>query len=121
MRDRKLVATLGAVAGLILLWGVLWIVLPDNDIPFDRQTWLSYERYSSDTTRMRMCSSLFAYHLRNGMTKAQVVTLLGRPEYDYDTEWHYDIGPEWMNIDRTILCISFDKQSKVTAIVITQS
>ena len=120
-RLKKIIAAIVLFA-IVALGFACWSWLNSfRDIPFDREAWLSYEVYSEDTTRMRMCSDLCKHYLKPGMTRNGVRKLLGKPDSDDVTEWHYDVGPEWLRIDRTILCIQFDNFGKVMGFRVTQS
>lgn len=74
--------------------------------------------WGNDPIRIRMIDDLMANHHITGMTKAQVIALLGKPDtHDYQkaTDWDYYLGLErgWLKIDYEYLTISFDSRGRV--------
>lgn len=78
-----LVAVLIALV-VVGLWGILWAVDKATESsfegrPFDRTTWLKH-RGDYESPRGRLVDDLLERHLKIGMTKRQVVRLLGQPD-----------------------------------------
>lgn len=105
------------IIGLILLVSLsafiefLDLILPPTSdideasssrIPFDSQKWKNATLYGTDDTRYRMYEDLIARYKLVGMTKDEIIELLG-PESDpaYFKEWdlRYWMGPEPYGID----------------------
>lgn len=76
---------------------------------FDATTWR--QTRSSDYVRGRMVPDLLAHHRLEGMTRAQVVALLGEPTQLRDGAFVYDLGypdDDLFPIDPYLLVIDFD-------------
>jgi outer membrane protein assembly factor BamE (lipoprotein component of BamABCDE complex) len=67
-----------------------------------------------------MVSDLFYNYLKTGMTREQVVTLLGEPSYKEDNAYYYIIGIYSGIIDHDFLKISFDKCNNVKTYMVYQ-
>jgi hypothetical protein len=67
-------------------------------LPFDREAWLAAGNTCLEgNPRLAMALDLVENHLREGMSRADVHTLLGPPESDDESAqsvgWSYSIGP----------------------------
>ena len=86
-----------------------------NRLPFDSTAWKASH---TDPIRLRMGDDLLRRHALTGMTRDEVVSLLGTPpETDYfrGYQFVYWLGPErsWMSIDSEWLAIRFGKDGRV--------
>lgn len=65
------------------------------DMPFDAQLWKAVEPFDKNTARMRMENDLLRKHRLIGMTRHDVIVLLGPPYPDYAPEGTivYWLGP----------------------------
>lgn len=91
----------------------LYIRKCDNAaIPFDRQVWLSTRLYSEDYSRYQMRKDLIARFKLIGMSRQEVLDLLGPPsEPEMNSEWQliYWLSPDcalpidnnWLKINLT--------------------
>ena len=64
-----------------------------------------------DNPREGMVDDVVAHELRLGMSRAEVLALLGAADSTDDFEWHYEAG--WRTIDPSILVITFSKHGTV--------
>lgn len=85
---------------------------------FDAVAWQAGQS-RTDGVRVRMVDDLLRRHSFQGMTREQVIGLLGEPDktgYFKDWDLVYWLGPErgFMSIDSEWLVIRFDSQQKVT-------
>lgn len=77
--------------------------------------------HARDSIRMHMVDDLLGrYHLV-GMTKAEVLSLLGRPDDTMYGAFEYYLGAErgWLKIDDEILRVSFGPSGRVASAVDT--
>ncbi len=130
LRGRKLVRIGFFIIGTItpsliaLAYLFLWPIVNDrmHRIPFDAQAWRSPEREPRDIfwpPRLRMVDDLLRRHRLDGMTRQQVVALIGEPDQTgYFSNWDmvYWLGPErgGFRIDSEWLVLRLDSQQKVT-------
>lgn len=90
--------TLGFGAALYFLFIFFVIARPSIDnyfgrIDFDSDKWKSWKMTDDEmTVRWDMTHDLQEKHELNGMTKEQIIELLGQPESKSDSEWTYDLG-----------------------------
>lgn len=61
-----------------------------------------------------MMNSLRNNYQLNGMTKDEIIELLGEPESQYQNEFSYYLGMEKRGIDIGTLTIKFNEEGKVT-------
>lgn len=109
-----------AVAGLLALVVAYWFetgYLPVRK--FDAAAWRQVQR-SDDKTRIQMVESLRWSGRLDGLTRSEVVALLGPPNDDgystHDWEMVYWLGPErsLMSIDSEWLVIRLGKDGRVS-------
>lgn len=89
--------------------------------PFDGPTWKSSLAVANDPLRIRMIDDLMARHRLKGMSRAQIVDLLGTPpptNYFNDYALVYWLGPErgFAGIDSEWLAIRFDSTDHASAV-----
>ena len=122
-------------AGVIAGFGVLTIVVfaimiqmmmptPWDDCAFDREVWMAhYKDGKPDNPRGQMLADLEKTVLREGMTKDEVIALLGPPDFDQPSERSvkYRLG-SWsgMRIDPDSLEIAFGRDGKVEQVYCVQ-
>jgi len=126
----SLAVVLGA-AGAILLrseqgrFALAMIGFPDRNewmqrTAFDSQAWQDTNRVQREHIRIRMIDDLLAKHPLNGLTRSEVVALLGEPKptsYFREYDLVYWLGPErsLFSVDSEWLCVRLDTNSKVSA------
>ena len=112
----KKVIGIGMLLGTLGVMGMLWF---SNSLPtrssFDRSLWLSNNTYTMNNPRFRMVEDLMSHHVRIGMSRQQVVTLLGEPTGESFISaqgvYFYILGTEYS--DPSFLCVKFDPQERV--------
>ena len=103
-----------AVSGLDLLAQRIWMGSEVfHETPFDKAKWASYESYRGQNVRKRMYHDLASRHLFTGMTRREVVRLLGKPEHVSEGVFHYYLGPDAAGMDTNELLVEFDKANRV--------
>lgn len=86
-------AILVVLALMLPLSGWLqWKAQPENGRSFDRRQWLQTDPGATDSPRLSMTGDLLRRHLKPGMTRAQVLDLLGPPEDEGPAEAIYPLG-----------------------------
>lgn len=121
-----LLAPMMSIAGCLI-----WLDRSDpfNQRPFDAQVWRSAP-YDRNSPRGKMTRDLIRHHLRSGMSRAEVVRLLGEPQearrfagsplvekpgYEQAREvLTYPLGA-WsgFRMDMDLLDVAFDEQGRV--------
>lgn len=103
---------------LALVGGSLW--WRSRGARFDAALWRDPRRaYSEeDPVRLRMVDDLLRRHPLRGMTRAQVVALLGEPRptrYFREYDLVYWLGPErgWLSMDSEWLVVRLDSRGRV--------
>lgn len=96
---------------------------PFNEMAFDQSVWDADRRWGENpdariNMRAFMIDDLMSNHLRKGMTKAQVVSLLGESkllEYPGSNRFAYYLGFScgFLCMDPDFLAVDFDRQDKV--------
>jgi hypothetical protein len=95
-RRDLVIASALAVAGVLLLVGiivlVLWLMTPaqPGNRPFDRATWLQHNG-PLDPVRGQMSLDLLRHYLKPGMSRREVRRLLGAPDF-FGNSTTYTIG-----------------------------
>ena len=113
------------VGGLILAAACYWVVFR-CPLPFVASWWnVDAERGTALQTRYRVADRLASSERLKGMTRAEVVALLGVPtETDKfrDRGLIYVLGPErgFIRIDYEWLAIDFDSDSKVSNVAVVR-
>jgi hypothetical protein len=98
-------------AGLVCLiaWGIWVAMTPMARENFDSQRWIA------DTNlRCGMTSDLLKRHARPGMSREQLLALLGPPEKDGSTKIEYGLGLCQSGMDEDLLTFYFDSQERLT-------
>lgn len=109
-----LLASMSLAVGIAV---VLWLAMPPGRA-FDAQAWRSREA-AWDDNAARMADRLIAQSTLTGMTRNEVVRMLGTPpETAYFKDWDlvYRLGPErgMFAIDSEWLVVRFDGRQRVT-------
>ena len=125
-------ACVGAALLLLVDQFGIWKV----PLPFSRQLWLAGARSvrgdpvrDRNNPRLRIVGTVLARHVRRGVSRQQVIALLGQPECDYpkahadevggDAVIGYTLGSPYF--DEEFLMISFDRSGRVIRAWITQT
>jgi len=122
-RFRALALTIvfGAILAAVC-YAYWWFPYAGNaSMRFDSAAWkasLSRDDDDANPIRLQMVDSLLAQHHLQGMSREQVVALLGKPpeaQYFKDSDFVYWLGPERaaFRIDSEWLTIRFDKTNHV--------
>jgi hypothetical protein len=110
---------------VVALLAFLWLyVMPGSStqnlpaIAFDPAKWKD-DAMAEEGVRIRMIDDLLSKYKLQGMSRAEIVGLLG--ESDDKTGWGdwnmvYCLGPErsWISLDQEWLLLRLDKEQKVT-------
>jgi hypothetical protein len=117
-----LVVAVVVILSLIILLYPIWHN-PFNDRTFEEEIWHAYHNsLDSDNPRGNMADDLRKNHLRRGMTKEQVIELLGEPDFEKSSKvLKYNLGM-WSGIgfDYDSLDIYFDSAGSLTETRIVQ-
>jgi hypothetical protein len=119
---------LGTALPIVLLFGHL-VLRPSfdnymNQENFDAVVWRNSDEVSEDFMwphKLRMVDSLIESNILDGLSREEVINLLGIPTSDFDPaykiqdEIYYRLGPErgFMGIDSEWLLITFDDNEEV--------
>lgn len=87
-----------------------------DEQPFDRQKWIGYAENKDERVRTRMYHDLKAHHLKLGLTRAQVVRLLGKADEASRRLLEYQLGPDALGIDTNVLVLAFDRAGRLAHI-----
>jgi len=105
------------ICAVLLLAFLAWFLFPILNIPYSKERWVAYKTYEriiTVTDRQRMTDDLIKNHLKVGMSKEQIMALLGKPslvwEYKEDRSFEYYVGPGL--IDSLLLVIIFNDNWK---------
>jgi hypothetical protein len=71
-----------------------------------------------DNPREDMVDDVVAHELRPGMSRADVLALLGPADRTDEVEWSYEAG--WRSIDPSTLVITFSEQGTVLRYYVTE-
>ena len=88
-----------------------------DEIPFDRKVWLAYEKNKDGNIRKRMFHDLRRRHLRPGMSRNEVLRLLGKPTREDGDHLDYYLGPDALDIDTNELILELDASGCVVRVV----
>ncbi len=112
---------LGALCIVIIVsWGALvlidYIDTPFDNRDFDHELWIrNYDNYHPDNPRAEMIADLIENHLRPGMTKSEVIKLLGKPDRRNERRFiSYLVGMQGFAADPGQLEFEFNDENKVT-------
>ncbi len=118
-RHRRTVGCLAAVVVVLLGCGagLGWM---SGYLPVQRFDSNSWKNPPTDQTRIRMISALLLTHDLNGMTRAEVIDLLGQPprsSYFRDWDFVYRLGLErsLVGLDSEWLVLRFGPDGRVSA------
>lgn len=121
---KKIFKIIGIVAGIIILLFALFyayvffVVLdcPFDNKDFDKTTWVQFDNSNDpDNPRGEMYEDLIENNLSKGMSKKEVIDLLGQPDYKSEEYFlSYNLGA-WsgFRIDYDSLDLEFDKDGKL--------
>jgi hypothetical protein len=88
---------------------------PFNNKRFDTAVWIhSHDNNDEDNLRGEMYKDLVKNHLSKGMSKKDVIELLGDPDYEAEGYvLNYYLGFLGFGIDPSFLRLEFDKNGKL--------
>lgn len=115
----------GAIAAVIFFVVIIYPLInnPFNDRKFDQTVWVSYhDSTDPDNPRGNMVSNLQKKYLQLGMSKQEVLRLLGEPDYEESsTVYKYNLGV-WsgFRIDYDSLDVHFDSSGRLTHTQVVQ-
>jgi outer membrane protein assembly factor BamE (lipoprotein component of BamABCDE complex) len=96
---------------------ILLIIATSCKSKFDKETWIENKNSDHDNPRFDMVDDLKNNHLKSGMTRKEVVDLLGLPQYDTtdnDFEYQYEIGSNpGVHIDPYFFIVEFDSNGRL--------
>jgi hypothetical protein len=121
---KRTLPILALVAAVCIIGVVGWFICGDTiqehlrRCPFDAVAWKSEKALTNDV-RIRMVDDLLRRNSFRGMTREQVIAIIGVPDKtEYFKEWDlvYWLGPErgFIGIDSEWLVFRLDSQKKVT-------
>ena len=92
---------------------------PFDDRPFSETTWAAYHQSTDyDSPRGQMYADLKRHHLRRGMSRDEVLALLGEPDLrESATHFSYSLGA-WsgFRMDYDTLEVEFSKAGHLTSV-----
>ena len=101
------------MAGLLVF---IFFETPVPQRPFDSNVWKQVDgRVSDDSRRQAMLRDLRRNHLTPGLTRAEVVDLLGAPYWEGAGAFQHWLGPGrklLFDLDSDWLIVSFDESSE---------
>lgn len=115
----------GIAAAVVVSAGIVWYALnlhevldePFDDLCFDQEAWRAQHNSSDpDNPRGKMVADLQRRCLRKGMTRQEVLDLLGEPDFAKEpTLFMYNLGA-WsgFRIDYDTLDVHFDTDGRLT-------
>lgn len=97
----------------VYVWPMVWFRLSQRT--FDAIAW-KQARSSDVSQRLRMAENLLARYELRGMSRAQVIELLGKPDGEDDSILVYLLGPEryGFGVDSEWLSLRLDSRGRVT-------
>lgn len=98
-----------AIAALL----VMRMLTPDYGV-YDRDRWVAEKSAKPGENRRSMMVSDIGRHLRAGMTKRDVVDLLGQPDGNGEFRFSYDLGTPGYGVDYEYFIVEFDPDERVT-------
>ncbi|MBR9855487.1 MAG: hypothetical protein GYB37_13080 [Algicola sp.] len=111
-RTRNTIAIL-----FFIVFGIYLAKRYTEPVPFDAQKWKTQSE-SEMTWRWDMMESLQKEHQLEGMTREEIIHLLGEPSQSPDSRFIYDLGPSGRGINYGYLELNFNKKGKVTSFVV---
>ncbi len=102
-----------AIAIVLLLWKGCTMSTTHAD--FDPQRWQAQRGLAEgqDSKRNSMLEALERDHLRAGMARDTVRSLLGEPDRTTRTEDEYELGPSPVGVTMESYLVEYDAQGKV--------
>jgi hypothetical protein len=102
--------------------GAMWSDYSQR-IPFEKETWIAAGVTHAEPYRTRMVDDLLDRTDFRGMTREQVVAVIGEPsdtEYFSDWDMVYYLGPErgLFSVDSEWLTLRLDAQGKVSEVAV---
>lgn len=110
-------------AVLVLLTGLgVYLVSTSQKGAFDSEQWKAQRGSGADKNpRVGMVVELKQKHLREGMSRDDVHTLLGEPEQRRGASEVYELGVSPVGVSYESFVIDYDAQGRVTQFRVTRS
>lgn len=119
-RTLKIVVVIGTLCAVAVVgwYAFVFIVVTDKpfyDSAFDQRTWhKNYDNPAPDNPRAEMVGDLIGNYLKPGMTRREVMQLLGKPDRRDERRFiSYLIGMQGFASDPGQLEIEFSDEKKV--------
>ncbi|MBC6999673.1 hypothetical protein [Cytophaga sp. FL35] len=101
----------------ILLFGIYLGNRYSEPIPFDSEKWKTQSE-TEMSIRWDMMNSLRENHTLKGMTKIEIIELLGKPTQIHKSSISYDLGPSKRGVNYGFLELTFNEREIVTDFVV---
>lgn len=104
---------------IILAAGAYLVNKLTEPISFDSEKWKNQvESEANWSVRWDMMNSLRKNYELKGMTKSEVIELLGEPSQKYNSTFSYDLGPSKRGINYGYLELTFNEKGIVSNFVV---
>ena len=117
MKPRTKIVLAAGLLG-VLAWAGAGM-MSDNS-RFDAETWKSGANRAKSNPRYEMADAVVKQQIKPGMTREQVVALLGPPDRQQADNYSYLIGAGDLGVDGEGVVVAFDGQGRVTRAFITR-
>ena len=107
----------GFIILIVLIVGIYLANRFTEPVKFDSEKWKT-ESESEMTLRWDMMNSLRKNHNLKGMSKTEIIELLGEPTQNYNSSFNYDLGPSKRGISYGYLELTFNEKEVVTEFVV---
>jgi len=107
----------GIVILAILIVGIYYGNRYAEPIPFDSEKWKTQSE-TEMSMRWDMLNSLRKNHTLKGMTKTEIIKLLGEPTQIHKSSISYDLGPSKRGVNYGFLELTFDEKGIVMDFVV---
>ncbi|MEM9000603.1 MAG: hypothetical protein AAGB24_10095 [Bacteroidota bacterium] len=102
---------------VILIVGIYLTNRYTEPIPFDSEKWKTQSE-TEMSLRWDMMNSLRENYELKGMTKSEIINLLGEPTQTYDSKLYYDLGPSKRGINYGYLEFTFSQNGLVEKYIV---
>lgn len=104
----------------MLALGIFYVVyLWKYPVHFDSDSWKNWKETEAEMTlRWDMMNSLRKDYELKGMTKIEVIDLLGNPSINNDSIFYFNLGPSKRGINYGYLKMKFDTSGKVEGYIV---
>ena len=122
---KNILLTISLIVGIFVFFVALNVFSPYiynylNRSDFDRNEWINWQ-YTEATASLRwnMVHDLTSNHELIGTNRAELIELLGVPDYEFKNEVGYSLGMSGHGINTGTLTVTF-KNDKVVDFKVTQ-